>query len=219
MAKMITLKSGKQVPASMAGKPYTAKNGYRYQVESDGSVTRLGRAPSGGNGDKLIRRATAEDLRTLPRGKPTSAAPTKKAKPKGSKAPVPQPRNARPGSTGRTPVPANPSAADRQRMTTSGSSARPPAKPYSNNNWGLGNVNYGPNKGPNKPNPNDNFGIPASAYKTTPPKQRTAPPSNPTGADLARIRNSGSNRQKPKPATSSNPNNNFGIPQSAYKRS
>lgn len=82
MAKMITLKSGKQVPASMVGKPYTAANGYSYQINEDGSVKRLGRAKAAtsagtsgkASGDKLVRRATAEDLRTLPKGKPASPA-------------------------------------------------------------------------------------------------------------------------------------------------
>lgn len=95
MPRMITLKSGKQVPASLVGKPYTAANGYRYQVNEDGTVKRLGRATNAA-GDRMVRVATAEDLRTLPRGRPgggggaavktatsTTRTGTAKTKPKG----------------------------------------------------------------------------------------------------------------------------------------
>jgi len=217
MPRMITLKSGKQVSASLVGKPYTAANGYSYQINEDGSVKRLGRAKSnsGSNGDKLIRRATAEDLRTLPRGKPTGSAPAKSrsGKKTGGKASTPRAASARPGI----------SAADSNRLRNSGSSARPAATPRksSGENFGVPTSAYGPNSAARLAagvkSSGENFGIPQSAYKVKPPKVRTPVPANLSEAERNRLRNSGGTRKK-KPVQTKSSGENFGIPLSAYKR-
>jgi hypothetical protein len=183
--------------------------GYEYEAMADGKFKRLNRigATNPKNGDTLVRKATATDLRTLPKGKAAVSTQLSVTRPKKvtskSKPPIPVSRRKPTGPggtpTGRYSKPVGPGGTPTGRYSKS---------EQPNVNWGVPMSAYGGrNKlGPPK-NPNDTWGIPQSVYKVK-PKVKSKNPVSREARDEDKARQKRSEKQAV----------NFGVDPSVYKR-